>query len=212
VNERGGRTNRLNRPGERKNEQREESRARRSVELDKDSVAEAVHRAICQCRQSDGYGQCLHYAAAGSVLLYRLTKQVYVPQVGTFQIHSDPDNEYAATCDAKRGGMRSGEFHAWVVGPIRDHRDATTCDVIDLSARHYRRAVEDFGFAWKREEMPYLWCKANAIPPWLRFVAVESETRKLCAMLGRLKDLGVLAKIYYHRLVLQRYGVWEDGP
>lgn len=65
-------------------------------------IAEAVHRAVCEFTQTNGFRRCLDYALAGHTLANALLGREYVLQAGGLYIMADPPNGVTA--------MESGDF------------------------------------------------------------------------------------------------------
>lgn len=197
--------------------EREKRRARMNVAftLPKDKIAAVVHQAVCTFAQCDGYGHCAHYAVAGSTLISMLTQKLYVPQAGTLQIICDGDQ--GLMMDAKQGGIRSGEFHSWIVGPVGfgnpgKHKIPADMEVIDFSSRHYRNYVEKHRqisdrfllpdgcltivdsetprASWRLPDPPdYIWTPFRNLPNWMRVSAEQDATDELLASTTEFKPL-----------------------
>jgi hypothetical protein len=200
--------------------ERQRRQARRQVQpvlraLSRDRIAAVVHEAVCAFARDDGFGHCTHYAVAGSKLVSALTGKLYLPQVGSLQIFCDGDQ--GLMMDASQGGVRSGEFHAWIVGPVvlggpGKQPIPPDMEVIDFSSRHYRRHVEGQapvkeqialpgGFinildtetprlAWRLPDPPdYIWTEFRNLPKWLRVSANKEATEELLASLDAFEPL-----------------------
>jgi hypothetical protein len=206
-------------------ERRQAQRQARPV-LPKDRIARIVHQAVCAFAQDDGFGHCAHYAVAGSKLVSMLSGKLYIPQAGDLEICCD--GEEGILMDATQGGIRSGEFHSWIVGPVKlggaEKRPmAPGMEVIDFSSRHYRRYVEEQprisesmvlpggivnvldtatpSLTWRLPDPPeYIWAQRKNLPKWLRVSANKEATELLIASLDDLKPL--------MRLVVE---LWKSG-
>ncbi len=118
------------------------------ISLPKDLIASVVHEAVCEFTGDDGFGHCAHYAVAGAKLLSVLTRKLYLPQAGDLQVFCDGD--CGMMMDATEGGFGTGEFHAWIAGPVAfgtgqsSGRKPMAGDttIIDFSSRHFRKWVE----------------------------------------------------------------------
>lgn len=171
--------------------------------LPKDRIAAVVHRAVCEVAQGDGFGHCAHYAVAGSGLLTRITGRLYLPQAGDLSLFCDGDA--GIKMDAALGGVRTGEFHSWVVGPVGPGRGKAgrrvipgTMEVIDFSSRHYRGYVERTGLVagtdlapvWRLPAPPdYIWTPFRDLPMWMRVSADEAATTLLLDHLAEFTPL-----------------------
>ena len=187
-----------------KNRQLARIRYNKTNALDKGRIAEAVQKAVLFWRKGNDFGGCLYYALAGSVLLHHLAGMPFIPIVGTFGIQPDPDDEAGIFCDAEKGGIDQGEFHAWI---------GTSDTLIDFSARHYPSMTNKYDMEYKRPVLPYLWCQVKDKPPWLHFRCNEEQTKD---MLVRNKDvvrqIGRLAIEYYHNPDLAVIDISECAP
>src|SRR5262249_48867128 len=212
---------RLSRDQRRKHKLAERPRrvAGRPTGLNRQRLADAVHRAVCEYHQDDGFGRCADYAFAGAMLLMALTKKQYTPQAGSLWVSHDPgDPTLCLAMIAENDGIYAGEFHAWVVGPVDGRAGGAMPDdveVIDLSARHFKSWVERPVHCVSREAvpggqlshfervaerqrylrplLPYLWCRWGGKPEWAQYQADEQATTLLCASLARFDGVVRLA-------------------
>ena len=161
----------------------------------KDTIAEAVHLAVCEHTQSDGTGQCYWYTIAAWPLLRVVTGLPFMPQFGSLHLLVDePDGWFHLDCS--HGGMHRGEFHGWLVLPGEaDARGRIPpLQVVDFSTRYWHRLVENTQWGmkdarsseegtfylvqpnqeripWTRPAPPiYLWCEGMP-PSWIGYEA-----------------------------------------
>ena len=187
--------------------------------LDRDQIAEAVHRAVCEIRRDDGFGHCADYAVAGASLISSLTKHLYMPQVGNLLVSGDPEDPDLCMCmKADKGGLNVGEFHAWIIGPL-DGRTSGPIPadvyVVDFASRFFRRWVESAKMLeeripteggqllifdptyprqqYLRPDMPYVWCQWRHKPDWIHYSADGSATQTLWESMGEFKEVTRLA-------------------
>jgi hypothetical protein len=179
-------------------------------EVTRQRIAEVVHEAICQCTGEDGMGCCAHYAMAGAALISQLTRKQYIAQCGLLLLCCDGDK--AVKIDAKLGGLRSGEFHSWIVGPtnsVPEGKQAMPAEmyIIDFTARHYKRYVEELGMvveaekdavvvraSWKIAEPPlYIWAMYKDLPSWLRVSGEQRSTVQMFANMAKFQPARELA-------------------
>jgi hypothetical protein len=192
---------------------------RHNVHLDKERLAHAVHKAVCEYHDDDGVGHSADYAFGGAMLLSALTKKSYMPHAGSLWVWGDPgDPTLCMAMLAEKGGIFAGEFHSWIVGPVDGRKSgpmADHVDLIDLSARHFKRWVEKPIYRISRKALPggqlslfepvaerqgylrpvlaYLWCRWADKPEWVQYKADEQATRLLCAGLEHFKPVICLA-------------------
>lgn len=192
-----------------------EARSRRTphlpARLDQCRIAEAVHRAVCDYTGTNGLGHCAMYAVAGMGLLLGLGDNVCV-QVGALELQPDPGDPTAWLSMDPANGW--GEIHAWLIRCQKAHAPgfqplASDVEVIDLSARHYRRYFEDLpsiltpGVAlieksWRQGDVPaYLWATKDRLPQWVGLSVREGPTRELMAEAWNHKEIVRLACRYY---------------
>ncbi len=193
---------------------------------DQRRIASAVHRVVCESTGSDGYGQCLRYAVAGSTILTALTGRLWLPQVGTLKLWPDPDNDEGLEWNADLGGMEAGEFHAWIVGPLPERcrpgksRVEGAIQLVDFAARHYRRMAEGTMLVhdvrcspggviltldhesvkpvWRRQEIEYLW--VHQLPEWIVLRPKQRDTEDVLRRIAEFRDLVQKAKAAARRL------------
>lgn len=180
----------------------------------KSRIAEAVHEAVCQVSQTDGCGRCLYYALAGAMLLNRVTKRLFVPQVGGLSIQtSPPDGWYGVDMSAQGDPIQSfydGDFHCWIAevpeGGTEPGSRQRCKALIDLSSRHYDRLFDFImpPIEWKREPPPaYLWLDDGIMPDWVRMwpeaepMSVLFDTIHMDVYVRR--DLFRIALDHFHR-------------
>jgi hypothetical protein len=174
------------------------------------AIADLTHEIVCAATHSDGFGHCAVYALAGSLLVTFATSKIHIPQAGTLRLlHDRPDLV---------GGGYLVASHFWIVGPLADPEregplDLAAMDLIDFSARHYRRMVEEHLLAvarvltgvdklgcapyeWNRPNPPpFLWVRGACIPDWLVFQADSSATADLYGIVTeRLPNLMPLVR------------------
>jgi hypothetical protein len=192
---------------------------RQNVHLDKERLAHAVHKAVCEYHGDDGLGHCADYAFAGAVLLSALTKKRYIPQAGSLWVNGDPgDPTLCMAMLAEADGIYAGEFHSWIVGPVDGQKSGPMADhveLIDLSARHFKRWVERPVHLVSREAvpggqlsvfepvaeqqrylrpvLPYVWCRWPQKPEWAQYKADEQATNLLWACPERFRPVIRLA-------------------
>jgi hypothetical protein len=172
---------------------RQQRTNRHSAALDRDRIAEAVHHAVCDYTGTDGSGQCAMYAVAGMGLLLGLRENACV-QIGALCLQPDPGDPTAWISMDPANGW--GEVHAWLAlwkRPPSPGVSPSDVEIIDLSARHYRRYVEDMpsilppGVApiekvWRQPGEPaYLWGTKDRLPKWVGFTVTEGLSRELMA-------------------------------
>jgi hypothetical protein len=141
------------------------------------------------------------------MLLSALTKKSYMPQAGSLWVSHDPsDPTLCMAMIAEDNGIYAGEFHAWIVGPVDGRASGPIPDdvnIIDLSARHFKRWAEQPVHCVSREAvpggqltlfepvaerqrylrpmLPYLWCRWGDKRDWIQYQADEQATNLLCA-------------------------------
>jgi hypothetical protein len=74
-------------------------------------IAEAVHTAVCDFSQSDGFRLCQLYTVAGYALLSRIDGRQWAMQAGSAWMLADPPDgwwQYDATTPY---ALERGEFH-----------------------------------------------------------------------------------------------------
>jgi hypothetical protein len=118
--------------------------------------AEAVHRAVCEVTESDGFGECLAYARASYALL---ADQGWTIQVGQMVIIADPAKGLSgggAVILGKDKDFWQGQYHAWLA-----RLNGSKIEIVDFTARHYRTYAETSLNAppeWNRPDPPtWLW-------------------------------------------------------
>jgi hypothetical protein len=116
-------------------------------EVEKARYAEAVHRAVCEVTESDGFARCMQYAVAGFGLL---ADAGYILQAGSLAIIADEtDPTMAMLMDASNGGFDRAEGHCWLA-----RQNGSDCEIVDFAARHYRRYCEDMMIVEDVQMMP----------------------------------------------------------
>lgn len=152
-----------------------------------DVYAEAVHRAVTDALGDvDISGYAMAGTFAGWVLLsaHPPGPGPWHPQGGSLIINPNPDFPTAGLGYlAADGGVRRGEFHAWLA-----HEDGGR---IDFAARYYRRYVKMTGpvrddgvgaegVRWNRPDPPaYLWAHYRDFPDWIFLVADLESSRAI---------------------------------
>lgn len=147
-------------------------------------VAEAVHWAVCEFTQGDGFGRCMFYSFAGSVLLSRLTGRPFLPQAGSLWVLAEPPNVWLEF-DVRHGddvwaSMERGEYHCWIAEATSDAGGFQSAkSLIDLSSRHFKAFAErcDWGepVSWLRPDPPsYVWLTGGLLPDWVCYKPVEA--------------------------------------
>lgn len=199
----------------RKSGNRRLSERQRKQHMPKNVIASVVHDAVCEFFGDDGCGHCAHYAVAGSKLVSSLSGQLYLPQAGDLWVMCDGDA--GMMMDASQGGVRTGEFHAWIIGPckvgtgqpggLRPFEAGIT--IIDFSARHLNKLVERLGYIdtcepgaskplWQLPPPPtFIWCEIDGLPDWFR---VSSNAESTTALLDHLNEFEPLM-----RLVMEKW-------
>lgn len=170
----------------------------------RNTIAEAVHAAVCEYTDTDGFMRCAWYAIAGQGLLCHLKPdgREYLMSAGSAEWTPDPGKpRQKFLMHAGHAGYQRGEYHV-----ILGSRDGI---VIDFSARHYRRYVEELSEATDGQAMrwtrpappPYLWMRSSDFPQWFAFKPTEAACRAChAAMEQHIEPLGTLALAHYERL------------
>ena len=133
-------------------------------------------------------------------------------QVGALELQPDPGDPTAWLSMDPANGW--GEVHAWLlrclkspVPGIQPH--PSDVEIIDLSARHYRRYFEAMpsilmpGVApiekmWRQGEVPtYLWATKDRLPKWISLRVQEAQTGELMAEAWSHKEVVRLACRHY---------------
>lgn len=167
--------------------------------MNKQLISDYIHESVCEFTGTNGMGRCHWYACGVSILLTKITGKMYIPQGGTIKWFPDPDDCNKGVCmDAELGGIETGEWHSWCVGPIPKQRGIVTnheADYIDLTARHYQQYVENINTIGDKTELPkwglgkipdYIWSRGEDIPEWLQLIPDE---KTVDAMFEILKEL-----------------------
>lgn len=173
-------------------ERRERLAARQNPVLsaNKEQIAEAVHRAVCQYAGSDGFGFCRWYAICGWLLLQDIGYKNVVLQAGRLALQPDPDKPTRwIEMDPSHGV--AGEFHCWLVLPDQimsagSRPMGRNVQVIDFAARQYRSYVERLSMIdgdpprWRWVSSPdFIWHSFDELPPWLLVSAQEKTANAI---------------------------------
>lgn len=175
----------------------------------RDLIAEAVHKAVCEFTDSDGFGFCMLYSIAGMGLLGRVFEHKLYPQAGSMGVLIDPPDYWMVMDGEDFQPNVGGEFHCWLGGPSNDGG----VELIDFSARHYKRYcgglidVTDFDvvspglyvrrdspvethkpMTWNREDPPaYLWL-GKILPNWLTLKPIRRVTEAVWIKMQQNKE------------------------
>lgn len=87
-----------------------------------------------------GRGECTTKGPVPTRTATLLATAGFQIQCGSLTLVADPDNPAGAglvRMDARHGGFDRGEYHCWLARQV-----GARVEVVDLSARHYRRYVE----------------------------------------------------------------------
>jgi hypothetical protein len=169
------------------------------------AIAEEVHNAITAYTLNDGAGHCLLYAYVGALVTSRVTGQRYLPFAGSLRLIVARDG-VGWLLDARQGGLRRQEFHAWFG---REHADGRI-ELVDLAARHYKRLLERSHASdeqprpvWDREDPPpYLWTFLTDLPSWVRLTpVVETMWETAHALEPGMAAIQRIATAAQHRLI-----------
>jgi hypothetical protein len=112
----------------------------------RDRIAQAVHNAVQSYSVTDGIHHCRLYAVTGWLLLSYLGYDKTVLQAGRLTIVPDPNSPDCFEMDPSHGVL--GEIHCWLALPDQTpapgrHELADNVQLLDFSARFYRRYCED---------------------------------------------------------------------
>jgi hypothetical protein len=167
------------------------------------AIARAVHRAIVKLTRSDGYGYCYLYAVAGCRLASEVVEREYELQAGTLSLLAQPPDGWLVVRSTQEG-LSNGAYHCWFgrLGPTGE-----IGEIVDLSARHYRRLADSnrslapgasapIRWAWPAESPDHVWITGNEHPSWVglaadlpltqRYVHSVALTSEYVALLHRL--------------------------
>lgn len=124
-------------------------------------IADAVHEVIVSDRGAMT-GLCQLYAMTGAMVAMALTKVEYAAQYGSLFIDLDNGlDENTFAFDSSDGGLRRGEFHAWMAARHRDGR----IEVVDLASRLYAGYVSATLPGTRcPPQPPYIWSWSTELP------------------------------------------------
>jgi hypothetical protein len=168
------------------------------------AIAEAVHNTITAYTHDDGASHCLLYAYVGALVTSRVTGQRYLPMAGSLRLTVARDGA-GWLLDARQGGLRRQEFHAWFG---REHADGHV-ELVDLAARHYKTLLERSRALdgqprprWDRAEPPpYLWTFLTDLPSWVRFMPLAETMWEIAhALEPGMAAIQKIATAAQHRL------------
>jgi hypothetical protein len=137
--------------------------------VDRDRIAEAIHRAVCEESNSDGQGRCALYALAGRLVLTQLTATPYIFQAGGFAASISDTSPRVMIMDPQSDHYRCNEFHCWIARwpqgakPGDCHKVSPDDEFVDFSLRHipaYTKRVRPGTqpMEWERADWPlYFW-------------------------------------------------------
>jgi hypothetical protein len=167
--------------------------------IDKQRVADAVHRAVCQVTGGDGSFQCQRYAHAGHMLLNHLGIETVV-QAGSLGLIPDDPNFVGWLRYSPTDEDEAIAGHVWLA-----QRDAT---MIDFTARHYRRYAHDPDYT--RTPPDYLWTKKSH--EWAIFDPVQEAVNVLGELTPTSITVGVEAINQYEgRTAIRAVELFNDG-
>lgn len=184
--------------------------------LFKNRVAEAVHRAVCEFTGTDGCRMCMYYAFAGSALLSRLRKRLFIPQAGSLFVQTSEPNDpgLAIKIDFdgdSASGLRRGEFHCWIAMPETSKLGMSRCStLIDFSSRHFKtlaeNAVAGEQCQWTRPAPPpFVWIENGILPTWLQLkpdeTATSSVLTELTSSFDSWRPLAEMSYRNYDRII-----------
>lgn len=154
------------------------SKQRRKVVLQlRHRIADAVHHAVCEFTDSDGYGRCLLYAVAGAHLASRVFGTLYMPAAGSLGILADPPDGWVVY-DVQDAGIEGGTFHAWF-NRLEHQSHGRALEVVDLSSRHFKayanqphitdcsKSENGFIFTFEHPEKHIGWNRFNNPPNYV---------------------------------------------
>jgi len=180
-------------------------------------IAETVHDAVCDFSQSDGFGLCQLYTAAGYLLLSRIDGPQWIMQAGSAWLLADPPDGWWYYDATTPHAIERGEFHCWLAKHGGTKNDPPIA-FVDFSARHFHRTVEHMsaqGAIGSSEQMP--WTHTTEPPPFIWTDGTQSEwvrwepVPEACTMLWRF----VLAQADQYRplarLLVERYRARIDA-
>ena len=161
----------------------------KSLAVKRRTISQAVHQTVCEITQSDGTGKCMLYAVIGASLASCVLDESYLPQAGSLIIQCGPESKdcWGIEPQHHENAFLSGEFHCWfgrATGRPGECVEAT--ELVDLSARHYRKSHANFQFVgeanppeWKLPDPPdFIWTN-SILPEWLMLIPEQKLTTQL---------------------------------
>jgi hypothetical protein len=185
---------------------------RRITPILKDTLAEAVHRGVCDFTDSDGVGQCFYYATASFTIARLVTGLTFQPQIGAIHLRIDEPEVgspgwFHMECEGD--GFDIGDFHAWAV--VADSTGTLPLHLIDFSSRHWDRLHEKVHkhkdsdeIPWTRPKPPtYIWYENGELPDWIQYEPKVRAMRKMYELYER--DIPMIARL--NKVVIKHWNI-----
>lgn len=142
------------------------------TKVDKEGIANAVHRAVCEFTGTDGCGHCPLYCGAGAAVLTYLTGDAnrYYIQAGALYVEADPENQLwighdPSYHDSASDAFRAGEFHCWLAsGKGAAGERVPACGLVDFTSRHWPRVLAE---SQCPDGTVVKWTRSEDVPPFI---------------------------------------------
>ena len=181
------------------------------AKVNKEGVADAVHRAVCEFTDTDGYRQCLFYSYAGMAALTNLSNDPnrYRPQAGTLLVQPDPNIDQWIGNDptewaSEKMAHQAGDVHCWVGSGQRNQPGVfLASEIVDFTSRHWPRmfadAKSDNGqtVKWNHPDdiPPFVWTHGSKLPDYFRVTPTVEVTHAVFDFIAEEKELFELARL-----------------
>jgi hypothetical protein len=149
------------------------ARKRELTSVDHERIANAVHRAVCEFTETDGFRSCVAYAQVGAYVANIVSHDDnrYVCQAGGVRVRLDKDDDLCIEMRPAATDYSGLELHCWITRVPRNAVNGVIVDVppdqleiADLSLRHFPKHAEVFGLPWRRTNWPnFFWGKCSEL-------------------------------------------------